>query len=519
MSRLAEYGINFPAVGGRRSSTAVGTRICAEAVASLDPALAERILGETDWRHRYPQHIGDLGLVEARSESAALTVAERGLAAAYAEFVTVSERGDLSLDSAHAAADVDLETIEVVGTGEPSRELVIPYRGQRLRGSALLRQLDDWVARGITEPSFAEALGAVVRNPDWLDLSDRTFGLFGAGSQMGPFSHLMSWGARVAVLGTVRPTTGERLQAIADSSAGRMLTPVQRTGTAASAATVGVDLVTQTGLLQRWLAEVPGPLTLGNYGYLDGADFVRLSMAFDVCFTGLRRGRDDVSLAYLATPADVFLVPGDAVREAQRRYTATTPAQVSARGVHLLSRGRYLRPNYSGASVADTGAGFGLVNAIIPEQGPNYALAKRLQRWRIVLARAAGVLTSVHTAPPTKTQSVHSNPVMERRQRLTARLGIETFEAATSQAIGAAILVHDLRNPDAPANPKVRLEHPHEIFMFAANPGGRWRVPLEPASSVPVLQALDTIDTRARSVARRVARIRHNGPDTRTHVG
>jgi hypothetical protein len=82
----------------------------------------------------------------------------------------------------------------------------------------------------------------------------------------------------------------------------------------------------------------------------------------------------------------------------------------------------------------------------------------------------------VHIAPPTRTASVHSNPQMQQRQRLTAHLGIETFDPDTTDAIAGAILVHDLRNPAAPANPATPLGHPHEAFMFAANPGGRWRV-------------------------------------------
>jgi hypothetical protein len=80
---------------------------------------------------------------------------------------------------------------------------------------------------------------------------------------------------------------------------------------------------------------------------------------------------------------------------------------------------------------------------------------------------------------------------MAQRQRLTKRLGMEAFDPATSQALGAAILVHDLRNPRSPANPAVPLSHPHEAFMFAANPGGRWRAPFEPSSSLPILDRLD----------------------------
>lgn len=52
--------------------------------------------------------------------------------------------------------------------------------------------------------------------------------------------------------------------------------------------------VLQIGQLERWLEAVPGPLTVGNYGYSDGAAFSLLSVAFDLCFTGLSGKRDDL---------------------------------------------------------------------------------------------------------------------------------------------------------------------------------------------------------------------------------
>ena len=111
------------------------------------------------------------------------------------------------------------------------------------------------------------------------------------------------------------------------------------------------------------------------YGYVDGAGFVRLSMAFDVLFTGLKQLRDDISA--LATPSDVFLVPADAVRTAQQRYRHVRPTLLAARLVHSVSRGSSLRPTYSRLSHAEV-YNFGMVNALITEQGPNYA---RPQRW------------------------------------------------------------------------------------------------------------------------------------------
>jgi hypothetical protein len=186
------------------------------------------------------------------------------------------------------------------------------------------------------------------------------------------------------------------------------------------------------------------------------------------------------------------------VRTAQQRYRHVRPTLLAARLVHSVSRGSSLRPTYSRLSHAEV-YNFGMVNALITEQGPNYA---RPQRWGGG-RRASGWHSDVGArAPPSRTQSVHKNPIMEQRQRLTAHLGIGTFDAATSQAIAAAILVHDLRNPNAPANPQVPIGHAHEIFMFAANSGGLWRVPLEPPSSLPILRRLETMRSGALRVIR-----------------
>ena len=132
-------------------------------------------------------------------------------------------------------------------------------------------------------------------------------------------------------------------------------------------------------------------------------------------------------------------------------------------------------------------------------------MAKRLQRWQMIATRADGILTSVHVAPPTRTGSVHSNPLMAERQRLTAFVGIETFDAPTTEAIAGAILVHDLHNPASPANPATPLGHPHEAFMFAANPGGRWRVPFDVGSTVPLLHEVTTARLRAETMIRAVS--------------
>lgn len=132
---------------------------------------------------------------------------------------------------------------------------------------------------------------------------------------------------------------------------------------------------------------------------------------------------------------------------------------------------------------------FGLYDGVVPQQGPNYALAKRIQKWRALAARAAGHRVSANVTPSNSTRSV-----LTRRDFAAAYAGaryycIEIFEPATTNAIMAALLVHDLCNGDCTANPAVELTHPLTLFMDEAVHGGLWRTGLQPRS-VPEIAAV-----------------------------
>src|SRR5207247_7476909 len=97
------------------------------------------------------------------SEQAAMSGSRAGLASWHGRLRGVRhgepETGLGALLS--ASARHELGTVEVVGGGTAERELAVPYRGERLSGDALLRQLDAWVAAGVIEPSCADAVRAV----------------------------------------------------------------------------------------------------------------------------------------------------------------------------------------------------------------------------------------------------------------------------------------------------------------------------------------------------------------------
>jgi hypothetical protein len=224
----------------------------------------------------------------------------------------------------------------------------------------------------------------------------------------------------------------------------------------------------------EWVRALPGALVLGNYVYADGADNVRVSAAVDALTIRVLAARDDVALAFLATPTDVFAVPRDAVEHATGCYQRRTrTGKLLARPLRTVSGGRLLARAYN----AD--ADPGISDSLVPQQGPNYALAKRLQRWRAAVARADGVTVSMNVAPPTRTRSVVKNRALAAAYAGAHRFGVEVFEPATSNVLMAALLVHDLHTGGGPTH-----EHPWQDEAFAAVHGGLWRTAYAPRSAL-----------------------------------
>ncbi|MBW3621129.1 MAG: hypothetical protein KY461_12865, partial [Actinobacteria bacterium] len=380
--RAPDHGVQFPETDGRRSTQQASVDVLASAVADVDPILASAISGEREWRKHYPRHLRAVTARAAASGEAASAIARAGLDRLHATFEVVDEHGGARpLGEAVAGEpEVELGTRYVAGEGDRATELVVPYRGRDLRGDELVAQAEDWAARGVVEPSFVAALRRVVAHPEWLDLTGWSFGLLGAGAEMGPTAHLLSWGAEVAAVDIPSPRVWERLGEMARAGAGRLAVPTRPDGGD------GVDLITEPAAVRAWLAGLTpatGPLVLGNYAYADGADFVRVAMAADTVLVSLQRQRDDIALAYLATPTDVFAAPPEAVAMSRARQRAAGPLVGLA---HRLTAGRGFVPNYRLTVTDEAGRELGIADSLVVQQGPNYALAKRLQRWRALVA-------------------------------------------------------------------------------------------------------------------------------------
>jgi hypothetical protein len=476
MASEEQHGLVFPADDeGRRSTTAVGRGVVADALAPVDPAGARSAEQETAWRTAYLLHFRRLVEAGLASPEAALTSARAGLDSVHARMRVLDDSGREHPLERWPADGGAPATHQVDGTGEPQRELVLPYRGHRLRGDQVRRRVDSWIEAGVAEPSLAEAVGAVLDNPDWLRLEGHTVAVLGAGAEMGPLPSLLRWGARVAALDLPRPAIWQRVLQLAQEGAGTLVAPVSQgfDGSHPERA-CGADLLAEVPAATGWLAAQPGTLVVGNYVYADGATNVRVSTAVDELTTRLQAVRDDVALAFLATPTDVFAVPAEAVEHSTRAYEGRSArAKTLGRPLRALSGGRLLRRAYA------PGSDPGIIDSLVAQQGPNYALAKRLQRWRAAAARDSGALVSMNVAPPTRTRSVVKNRALAAAYAGAYRFGIEVFEPSTSNVLMAALLVHDLHTGGGP-----RHEHPWQDEAYAAVHGGLWRTAYAPRSAL-----------------------------------
>jgi hypothetical protein len=468
-------GVVIPDSGGTRSTSALGRSVVADALRGADPIGARAAESETNWRRNYLVHFRRLVEAGLLSRDAALAVATDGLASLHERMRFATAEGEGTLADAFGATRTHepFGTVTVTGSGERQRELVLPYRGERLSGEALQRQLDRWLAAGVIEPSCAEAVRLVADNPDWLDLNGWRIAVLGAGAEMGPLTALLRWGAEVIAVDLPRPPIWQRLLDTAHRYAGTMHLPAAP-GKAELTRRAGADLLHDPARIADWLAGFDGSLVLGNYVYADGALNVRVAMAVDALTQHMLAQRSDLALAFLATPTDVFAVPKEAVDDATRRYADAKGIGRVRRPLRIVSGGRLLARNYP------PGMDPGINDSLVPQQGPNYALAKRLQRWRAAVARDAGTTVSLTVAPATRTRSVVKNRLLAAAFAGAHRFGIEIFEPATSNTLMAALLVHDLRAAP-PAQPL-----PWQDEAYAAAHGGLWRQPYAPRSALGI---------------------------------
>mmetsp|Transcript_16015 Transcript_16015/g.33486 ORF Transcript_16015/g.33486 Transcript_16015/m.33486 type:complete len:794 (+) Transcript_16015:21-2402(+) len=473
-----------------RSSTPVAKEILAAAISAVNPELAEKVRKEKKWRFGYVKHLVAMVESQCKSPEDALKVANAGLNKAYSLFQFISKDGSKTTTFAGAMSaknDTTFCTGFIKGelTSPKVRKLEVGYKGKSISGSELKEQVKKWVDYGTIEPSAGEAICNCVDNSEWLDLSDKHFVLLGAGSAMGPFEVLMSLGANVIAIDLDRPQIWKRLINRAKNSSGSITFPMTKEQSSCKNeddmfASSGCNLFTETPIIRDWLVDLyPGKsFTVGSYAYLNGALHVQVSLAMDAICRDLCDRRKGTSLAYLCTPTDLHLIPKEAHDAALTNYKEFSKKPFCML-MKLLGGKKFLRKNVRNP-VSGVGGDFYYVNGISVAQGPNYAMAKRMQHWRAIIARSKGCTVSSNIAPSTSTASVTQNRTFAwAYEGMPYFKPYEIFAPETSNSVMSAILFNDLNNPTSVANPNIPLANPNQLFSYGGFHGGTWRCAYE----------------------------------------
>lgn len=493
-------GCSFPVDGkGARSTTEINKKAIAAALEGAGAtAAAEQCLGEKKYRFKYVKHVLSLVDACAASKEKCLAASKAGLdyMRRTMEFIDANNVAVPFGDAVKpdAPSSRTLETVEVAGKGAAATQYSVPYDGgwhpstpkppgKNVEGTAGLQRLcGSWIAKGVVEK---DACDAIMWTAHYVEkqgsLKNCYFVLIGAGSAMGPCLKLLELGANVIAV-DIPGSWGraskmwERLIAAARNSAGTLTIPVKSASCSDDELTTqaGCDLLNEPKEIADWLcglvAKLPSTakVCIGNYTYLDGELHVKLSLCADSLIDRVLsdcKKRDlSSTCAFLCTPTDAHLVPEAVAADSVARYKARS---VFSKLVQAVAP-KTLKPNYKpGARVCD-----GLSVA----QGPNYALAKRMQHWRACLANANGHAVSSMVAPSTATISVIHNRTFAWAYGGMPVFGFEIFKQETTTAVMAAILVHDVLNPKGPKQPS-KDRNPLELFASEAVHGGLWRSP------------------------------------------
>ena len=523
-----ETGTVFPKDGSpedTRATTETGKKIIEAALrgAGGEEAnkAADKVKKERSWRFKYVKHYEQLVRVGVSSKQAALGSAKAGLDWIYENFEFIKDGKCVKFKEAMAACTTTpFHTGVVKGTkATDDHSYRVPYDGgwhpsspkppapsAVLHGSSLKAQLEKWVKGGVIEK---DASDAVAWTADYFsgkkDLSQCYFVMIGAGSAMGPFAKLLECGANVVALdipgkwgSPARPTLWRRLVKEARNSRGSIIFPLSAPQADckdddALCAAAGADLTQQPFEIANWLVKWAKTLppearvVIGNYTYLDGDMHVKLALCADVLIQALRKERPSTAVAFLCTPTDLHVVPEEAAEANLSMYNSGPGNGVYLFLEHMImafSGFKYLRKNHmepakyrDASSIRDVH----LVDGLSVAQGPNYALAKRMQHWRAVIEYEGGATVSSMVAPSTATLSVIHNRAFAWAYGGMPYFGFEIFKQETTNAIMAAILIQDVYNEWGPKNPKNRktfgINSALEVFKWQAVHGGLWRAP------------------------------------------
>lgn len=472
---MTQSGIQFPmGSNGQASTTQTGKQIFSAAIGSSHHELSLGILKETKWRKHYMKYIPQVIETTGQGVADSEVIAERGLKACYGQFQFIRNGKKYRLQQAMEKFAVNMFfTAEIKGEASPDRLVQVEHKGVVLQGPSLHRQVNDWIQEGIIEADHGYDVLNMVDDESARDLKDKVFVLLGAGSEVGPLKTLLTLGATVIAVARNKPDNWKQLIATVKSTSGTLIIPCKHNPENLNedqiANIAGADLLTQAPEIAFWINCFKQPLTLGSYAYLDGAKHVQVVMAMDAIAQYLLARRKDIALSYLLTPSDVYCIPHPIAQHCHNRVHSKHAFNVVKKLINAVTFGSLFSSSLGSEIKDEHGRRFSVLDNLVNQQGPNYVLAKHVQRWRAIDSSKKGISVSCNVAPASSTQSVTSNQFFAAAIWGSESFGVEVFSPNTVNTLMTLQLLNDLRSHKA----QPRGE---QLFITGANHGGAWRI-------------------------------------------
>jgi hypothetical protein len=480
------------------SSILFGTNILSRALASVNPTAPEvtEILNDKNFRNStYKNYILKTLEEGAKSTENCMKIARGGLAYMYESIQVVQKDGTRTplknvTEIINGNNKLVLKTKIIKGIGHKKKSFQVPYGKLMLEKSGLVEQVKKWEKLGVIEPTAADSFNNFLRNEvKYIEnLRKHLFVVMGAGAAMGPFKILLDLGLNVVAVDLNRPNIWERLIKYAQNSPGQLFLPCRENDDGS----FGANLISEFPAIALWLANLEPSynMTVGNYAYVDGGMFVKIACAQDFIsqYVYKNRRQSNTSLAYLCSPTDAFLWPKAAVDASMHGYNNRG---IFAKLSNTASLDRFCKSNVE--QMPDPVNGNYIIECFVTQQGPNYAIAKRIQHWRALVAKEDdNIAVSTNIAPSSSTKSVTSNSLLAAAYEGTEYFPpIEIFSPETSNHVMTAMLLNDICDVNSVAYPNQKpLSNPLYLFSDGSWHGGFWRSPFQLSSLVELSAVL-----------------------------
>jgi len=454
------------------------------------------LMSAKSYRDEYQKLFCKLGQLEFDSQQTLQNIAQDGLTALAAS--VVNSEG--------------LNLTELTERGWASQEdlvISVSIRGQhdQVQLSSLAINTS-WVDQKLAEPGLLDAAAFLKSHPEIRPLAGDLLVALAAGAEFAPTETLLQLGGRVAAVARPRKNLWKHLIEAARKSGGELVVPILASrlhamGLSTDQSLVakmsdeqladfaGLDLIEDVAAISSWIAKLSvanendqskNRIILGCYAYAPGVEHIKVQAVQDSLIARLveNRASEAIALAWLATPTDSTVVMADVAESNLARHNQRQLSR-RLRDMFFAPLGQLKSPSLNLFKASD-GTELATIDASIKLQGPSYLFAKRTQRWRAYLAHSQGVLASYQICPPARTDSVLSRKILRATYAGAPKFGLQPFDIKTANLAATAMLLRDLQDVDAPANPKRKLANPVELHAANSIHGGFWRLVYEPNS-------------------------------------